>query len=136
MTTVRELAETLGVSPQTIRRYVKSELGVATQPRKTLQLDATQAALVADHFKGSNTQSKAMEEGIISQDDVAISITDLKIRVATLEAENDGLRRENDLLRERLAEADRALEREQMQSRGFWNRLGQKLLGSGRDRRE
>lgn len=144
MTTVRELAEELGVSTQTIRRYIKQELGVATEPRKMLQLDATQAAIVADHFKGAKGQHNRNKEGIITSDnvatesvtnndDVAALVTELKIRVAGLEAENDGLKRENELLRDRLAEADRALEREQMQSRGFWNRLGQKLLGSGKD---
>ena len=57
MATVKELAEELGVSPQTVRRYVKDVMGVATQPRKTLQLDANQASLVAAHFSGKTMTS-------------------------------------------------------------------------------
>ena len=51
---------------------------------------------------------------------------------AELRARIDGLERENELLRERLQVADDALKREQLQKRGFWNRLGQKLLGDGK----
>lgn len=130
MTTVRELSEKLGVSPQTIRRYVKKELGVATQERKVLQLDAAQCALVADHFCKSD-QVKRQDSEKDSATSVAAPVADMLQRVATLEERVAGLERENALLRERLEIADAALEREQMQARGFWSRLGQKLLGSG-----
>lgn len=145
MITVRELAEELGVSPQTVRRYVTRELGVATEPRKALQLDADQASIVADHFKDRKRQvgpSKGAEGGgadvatpaVTLENNVAAGVAELRERVAALEAENAGLRSENDLLRERLEVADKALEREQMQARGFWSRLGQKLLGSGKEK--
>ena len=61
MTTIKELSEQLGVSPQTIRRYVKNELGVATQPRKMLQLDANQASAVAAHFSGKTQESATQQ---------------------------------------------------------------------------
>ena len=61
MTTVRELADKLGVSPQTVRRYVKKELGVATREREVLQLDAAQAAAVADHFSRTRTGKTTTE---------------------------------------------------------------------------
>ncbi|MBS4897348.1 MAG: HTH domain-containing protein [Gordonibacter pamelaeae] len=124
MATVKELAEELGVSPQTVRRYVKDVMGVATQPRKTLQLDANQASLVAAHFSG-----KTMTSATESATPVATEVADLLQDVATLRERVAGLERENELLKERLEIADAALEREQMQARGFWSRLGQKLLG-------
>lgn len=120
MTTVKELADELGVSPQTIRRYVKNELGVAMQPRKTLQLDANQASAVAAHFSGK-TQESAI--------DVSTGDAELLQEVATLRERVAGLERENELLRGQLETMNAALEREQMQARGFWSKLGQKLLG-------
>lgn len=123
MTTVRELADELGVSPQTIRRYARDVLGVATQPRKALQLDANQCSAISAHFTGK-TKEAATE--------VATEDLELLQEVATLRERVAGLERENELLRERLAVADGALEREQMRARGFWSRVGQKLLGSGK----
>lgn len=131
MATIKELSEQLGVSPQTIRRYVKQELGVVTQERKTLQLDATQAAIVSDHFC-KNKQGKQLKENNISATFAATDVAELLQQVATLSERVAGLERENSLLRERLEVADSALEREQMQARGFWSRLGQKLLGTGK----
>ena len=133
MTTIKEHSEQLGVSPQTIRRYVKNELGVATQPRKMLQLDANQASAVAAHFSGktqeSATQSATHVATVLQH--VAAPDAEMLQEIATLRERVAGLEKENALLRERLEVADAALEREQMQARGFWSKLGQKLLGSG-----
>lgn len=128
MVTVKELADELGVSTQTVRRYVKNELGVATQPRKMLHLDTNQASAVAAYFSG-----KTSESATPSATDVATPVADLLQDVATLKERVAGLERENDLLRERLKIADAALEREQLQPRGFWSNLSQKLLGSGKN---
>ena len=137
MTTVRELARELGVSPQTIRRFVKEELGVATEARKTLQLDATQSAIVADHFKNRKTackkhlQEHQTRDGVAAVDvDMLQQVADLKVEVATYRERVAGLERENELLRAQLDSSNKALEREQMNSGGFWNRLGQRLLGT------
>lgn len=124
MITVKQLSEQLGVSPQTIRRYARDVLHVATQPRQMLQFDANQASAISAHFSGK-TQESAEKSATPVATDVATMLQD----VATLKERVAGLERENELLRERLAIADTALEREQMQSRGFWSRLGQKLLG-------
>ena len=144
MPTVKELADELGVSAQTIRRYVKQELHVASEPRKALQLDATQAAIVADHFKGK-TAAK-VRKAADNKNDVATGndellqqvatlkgdVATLRETVATLKERVAGLERENTLLREQLDNSNKALEREQMQRVGFWSRLGQRLLGSGK----
>lgn len=134
MTTVKELAEELGVSPQTIRRFVRDELHVATQERKALQLDATQASIVADHFKDRTASKrdktdKAVE--YIQQQEMLQRIAAYEVEVATLKERVAGLERENSLLRMQLESSNKALEREQMNSVGFWKRVGQRLLGSG-----
>lgn len=125
MTTIKELSDRLGVSPQTIRRFVKKELGVAMQERKTLHLDAAQCSIIAAHFNRENNDENEKS----ATDDFA----SMAQEIATLKERVAGLERENALLRERLDVADAALEREQMQARGFWSRLGQKLLGGGSD---
>lgn len=124
MTTIRELANKLEVSPQTIRRFVKKELGIIPEPRKPIMLDANQCNIVAAHF-AADTLGNVPE--------VAISLQESLQEVAALKERVAGLERENELLRDRLQKADEALEREQLQSRGFWSRLGQKLLGSGKE---
>lgn len=139
MTTVKELADELGVSPQTIRRYVKSELGVATQPRKVLQLDANQASAVAAHFLGETSKSATQSATRVATDVaevlqiVATPDAEMLQEMAVLRERLAGLERENELLRERLEISDAALEREQMQARGFWSKLGQRLLGGGNE---
>lgn len=138
MTTVRELSERLGVSKTAILRYVKEEMHLQTSPRKTLQLSANQCAVVADHFsvseKGKQISTENQTENHLqtSFQFGSDEVFSLQIENAALKAENEGLRREVDVLRERLSVADAALEREQMQARGFWSRLGQKLLGDGK----
>lgn len=137
MPTVKELADELGVSAQTIRRYVKQELHVVAEPRKALQLDATQAAIVADHFKEKTAakvrKSADSKEDVATRDEELLQqVATLREDVATLRERVAGLERENTLLREQLDNSNKALEREQMQRVGFWSRLGQRLLGSGK----
>ena len=133
MTTVRELAEELGVSPQTIRRFVREELHVATQERKTVQLDAAQASIVADHFKKKTAAKRNMKEqgDECRQQELLQRVASYEVEIATLRERVAGLERENSLLRMQLESSNKALEREQMNSVGFWKRLGQHLLGSG-----
>lgn len=136
MTTIKELSDKLGVSKTAITKYVKEELGLKTEPRKALQLSAHQCAVVADHFSGdklgkvAETENQGVQTGVqFCADEVA----SLQLELAVAKSEIAALERENELLRDRLQKADEALEREQLQSRGFWSRLGQKLLGSGRE---
>lgn len=122
MTTIRELSEQLGVSAQTIRRYVKQELGVATKERQALQLDANQAALVADHF----TRSKTKKEETATN-----RVAELEQDVAVLRERVAGLEQQISLLKSQLEASNAALEREQRNNVGFWAKLGRKLLGDG-----
>lgn len=50
MTTVRELADVLGISKSTLMRFCKDELGLRPEPRKVLQLDAVATAACCSRF--------------------------------------------------------------------------------------
>lgn len=138
MTTVRELSERLGVSKTAILKYAKEELKLTTEPRKALQLSANQCAVVADHFSGVKQEvckENAQTENLELKTSVQLSadeVFSLQKENAALKARIEGLEDQISLLHERLEVADAALEREQMQARGFWSRLGQKLLGTGK----
>lgn len=78
------------------------------------------------------TQCDAPSDAVLTRlERLRDALHDAEVENARLRAEVDGLRGENALLLERLRVADAALEREQMQARGFWSRLGRKLLGDG-----
>lgn len=134
MTTVREIAAELGVSKTAVMKFCKEELHLKPEPRKTLQLSANQCSAIADRF-ATHIQGKQCDtENNHLQEDLQFSAHEyfsLQTENAELRARIDGLERENELLRERLQVADEVLKREQLQKRGFWNRLGQKLLGDG-----
>lgn len=135
MTTVRELADKLGVSRQAVLNYAKTELGVKPQPRKACQLTDKQCAAVASHFADSvSAADQQLHNKTDKQTDKQTDklVSSLQIEVARLQAVVNGLERENALLKDRLEVADAALEREQQRAMGFWSRLGQKLLGSGK----
>ena len=51
MPTVKEIATKLGVSPQTVRRFVKTEFQIEPQARKAIVLSDEQASIVAAHLK-------------------------------------------------------------------------------------
>lgn len=139
MTTVRELSKKLGVSKTAILKYAKEELQLTTEPRKALQITASQCAVIADHFsdvKQEVCKENARTENLELQTSVQLSanqIFSLQAENAALRERVSGLEEQVSMLRERLEVADAALEREQMQARGFWSRLGQKLLpGAGK----
>lgn len=123
--TVKDLAETYGVSRSTVLRHVKKCFGndEAKQGRP-LQFNAVMMQEFADYM-GKLGKSKPRQTS--SNDEV---LNELKVTVARLEERTKSLERENSLLLERLEVADAALEREQMQARSFWSKLGQKLLGN------
>lgn len=82
------------------------------------------------------TRCGASDDAVVTRlEQVREALHDAELEASRLRAEVEGLKSENDLLRERLEVADKALERAQEQGRGFWSRLGQKLLGPGRETR-
>lgn len=82
---------------------------------------------------GKRVMTRVTGEDDANRDAVVMRLHELEIEAAELRARVAGLESENELLRGRLEQADKALEREQMQARGFWNRLGQKLLGGRKE---
>lgn len=165
MTTVKELAETLGVSRSTVRRRIREALpDLATGEGSAITLTPEQVHQVVHHMtrrdavssdavgaaltSGNSVSSASHDAGMVHQqarcgapDDAVLAqleqvreaLHDAELEAARLRAEVDGLKAQNDLLRERLEVADKALERAQEQARGFWGRLGQRLLGPGRE---
>lgn len=167
MTTVKELAETLGISKSTVRRRIREALpDLAVDGGMAIDLSPEQVHQVVHHMtrrdavssgavgaaltSGNSVLSASDDAGMVHQvarfgapydavvaqlEQVREKLHDAELEAARLRAEVDGLKSENDLLRERLTIADKALERAQEQGRGFWSRLGQKLLGPGRETR-
>ena len=140
MTTIKELADELGVSKTTITKYVKEEMQLQTQPRRAVQLSANQCSEIANHFSAlglvkqvstANQTANQTARGVQLRADENADVQLILQENAALKERVAGLERENELLRERLEVADAALEREQLQARGFWSRLGQKLLDGG-----
>ncbi len=124
MPTIKEISEHFNVTPQTVRNFVKKEFDIKPERGKPIELTVNQLQITANHF--AKTNSKDTQEVFA---DFAKNEQSILRDFAVLQERVSALERENELLRERLAKADEALEREQMQARGFWSRLGQKLLG-------
>lgn len=123
--TVKDLAETYSISRSTVLRHVKKCFGNDDAKQgKPLEFDEVMMQEFADYM-GKLGKSRPRQT---SSNDEAMN--ELKVKIARLEERVESLEREKSLLLERLEVADAALEREQMQSRSFWNRLGQKLLGN------
>lgn len=167
MTTVRELAETLGVSRSTVRRRIREALpDLDVDGGRAIDLSAEQVHQVVHHMTRRDavssdavgaalasvnsvssasgdaglahqvTRCGASDDAVVTRlEQVREALHDAELEAARLRSEVEGLKSENDLLRERLEVADKALERAQEQGRGFWSRLGQKLLGPGRETR-
>lgn len=125
MTTIRELADELGVSPQTIRRFVRTELHVATEPRQKIILDANQASAVAAHFKQSNRRYVVSDIKTATKDDLEIlqEVATLRERVAGQQREIQRLEEQVELLRGQL---------DREQRRGIFSRFRlRRALGPG-----
>lgn len=132
MPTIKEISIKIGVSPQTVRRFVKSEFQIEPQARKAIVLTDEQASIVANHFadvaKHVSDKKTVLPDNNDRVSELLQQVATLEIAVATYKERVAGLERERDLLKEQLDAMHEALEREQMQSKGFWSRLGQKLL--------
>lgn len=129
---IGEIAEAYGVSRSTAARCVKGCFGDAPKRGNSIQLDASQMQVFADYMekRGKTVmRHNASDDEEMTRHDASTK----DVEIAELRARVEGLERENELLHERLAVADEALAREQMASRGFWSRLGQKLLRDGKE---
>lgn len=142
MPTIREVADQYGVSKSTARRWVQSCLPEVFTGQRVNLTDAQMHQLA--HFIDEHELAPSRDDSIAGDSQTVYELVDesgnealmerihkLELENASLRATNDSLERSNELLLERLRAADAALEREQMQARGFWSRLGQKLLGDG-----
>lgn len=144
MSTLLEISREYGVSKSTMRRWVERCMPEVFNGKR-IDLDESQMHVLA-HFIEENglasiggdseaCDSEPVRETVYEVvDERALDrIRKLEIENASLRAENAVLNSSVNMLVNRLEAADRALEREQMQSRGFWSRLGQKLLGRSSD---
>lgn len=120
MPTVKELSVALGVSGQTIRNYVKTEFGMTPQKGKALVFTDEQASIISNHFSKPTNPDFEKEH------------TELRHENELLKQRVDDLEKMVRILEEQLQTTNEALEREQNISRGFWSRLGRKLLGDGK----
>lgn len=142
MPTIREISIQYGVSKSTARRWIQNCMPDIFNGSK-IDLNASQMHELARFIEANKLVSTSGDtkctslQTIHRTDHEAVDgsllerIHELELENVALRATNESLERSNELLLERLEVADKALEREQMQSRGFWSRLGQKLLGNG-----
>ena len=146
MATIREIANEYGVSKSTARRWAQACVPEAFGGGRVV-LDDSQMHRLA-HFVAQRELPATRGDSVVNGswsvhapvhepfgepvgEPVLERLRGLELENAALRAANESLERSNELLLERLRVADAALEREQMQARGFWSRLGQKLLGEG-----
>lgn len=144
MATLSEIAEQYGVSKSTARRWVAEFVPDALGHGRRVDLTAQEMHTLAAGIEasGGHREPKASKEGRgidtstrAPQDEriVALEVENAELRAvnSSLEKINSLLERHGEQLEQRVEYLEAALQREQMQARGFWSRLGQKLLGEG-----
>lgn len=147
MPTLREIGEQYGVSKSTARRWVEScmpevlngsvvNLNDSQMHQLAKYVSDSELVTIREDSKKSDLRTVHESSSEAFVNDSLERLHELEIENASLRAKNDSLKWENDLLLERLKVADEALEREQQMARGFWNRLGQKLLPSRRSNKD
>ena len=139
--------------------FEEMEVPLSIEQGKALQLDSEQAAIFADWMKKlgavhesalNQSESVAAPAAESAEPDSSGGFTLEQVQALIDEAvqaeQVKRIEQERDALLNQLEQANRriesqeeeiqrlhsALEREQMKSVGFWNRLGQRLLGSGK----
>lgn len=145
MATLSQIAEQYGVSKSTARRWVAEFVPDALGNGRRADLTEAQLHTLAAGIaaSGGSREPKISKEGVMRIDTdnradengrikaLETEVAELRAMNSSLERLNSSLERHNEQLLERLEYLEKALEREQMQARGFWSRLGQKLLGEG-----
>lgn len=129
MTTISDLCEAYGFSKSTALRRVKDCFGDAPKQGNVVHLDASQTQVFADYLAKLGFAPTRQSE---PQD----APHDAEAAAQLAEAQAALVRQYEERIRDLQAEIERlhaVLEREQARPRGFWDRLGQKLLGSGKD---
>lgn len=160
MVSLRQIAEQYGISKSTARRRVLECFpSLEIEPGKAIQLNAEQASVFADwmlkrgevhesaepvHKSVVNQSESAAEPDVTNDEPVTkYNSVDRTIqravheavqaeRLKQFESERESLLNRIESLEAEVERLHKALEREQMKSVGFWNRLGQRLLGSGK----
>ena len=137
--TVKQLAEKLEISQQTVRRYVKDVMKIKAEPRKTLVLTDEQAAQVAHYFTTENPIAKAREVKEQAAQDETIrlyqEITKLKdelhakeLEAVGLAAQIDGKDRTIEFLEGEVAKLHKIIEREQANNMTWLDKWKRKRL--------
>lgn len=134
MTTIREIAEQYGVSKSTARRWVLQCFPDASASGAKVELDMGQMHILAEYAASRGAVHEPLQkncsEPYMNRGEALWSASEA-VQLARYEAENEALLKRCESLEKEIERLHAALEREQMQARGFWSRLGQKLLGGG-----
>lgn len=146
---LKELSAEYGVSKSTMRRRVLKCFPDTFEKGAPILLTSEQASILAHEMGGPHVNrgepvhesaavhGEQIDETLMSWDDVQKMIQDAKReavqmeRLEHLEAEREALMDRVASLEAEVVRLHKALEREQMRGMGFWNRLGQKLIGAG-----
>lgn len=147
MPTIKELAESYGVSKSTMRRRVLEVYPDIASDGGVINLTAAQVSAIADHMgkRGAklvqqHEPNESAHDSVVERQEPVESVRESAESVPLEQYETvvESLKRCIESLENQLeskdAEIERlheALKREQMTRLGFWGRLGQKLLGSG-----
>lgn len=146
MATIKQMADEYGVSKSTMRRWIMDCIPEVFNGKK-LDLTEEQAHKVADYIEknelvktvhdsfepASEVVYEPINETNDSDETLINRIHELELENASLKASNDSLNRSHELLVKQLEAMNEALKREQNMHVGFFKRLGQKLLGDGKN---
>lgn len=151
MISLKDIASQYGFSKSTARRKVmKCFPDLEIEQGKPILLSAEQASIFADWLnKSEPVQTDSVNESALTSDTHNNGFSPLvdidaevqrrvneqvqAMQLKHLEQVNESLVAQVKLLESEIERLHAALEREQNSHLGFWNRLGQKLLGAPKD---
>lgn len=146
MPTIREIADEYSVSKSTARRWIKQCMPEVLNGSKVNLNDSQMHQLahfietqkntfIRDNINmtSSYTDSQPIHGTVHETLSGAVNdaVHELEKENVVLNAKLEALEQINTVLQNQLTIANKNLEREQMTARGFWSRLGRKLLGDG-----